>query len=126
MAQQAVPSRQRTIEVISDRQEYDQQRRIITAEGNVVVRFDGAVVDADRLQVNLNNLIAVGSGNVALTRGDQIMRGQSFKYNFLQDQGEIDNASGEIFIPSARTDLTFSPTDNNLIVTGKQIGRAHV
>jgi len=113
VAQQAVPSRQRTIEVISDRQEYDQQRRIITAEGNVVVRFDGAVVDADRLQVNLNNLIAVGSGNVALTRGDQILRGQSFKYNFLQDQGEIDNASGEIFIPSAQTDLTFSPTDNN-------------
>ncbi|WP_339459942.1 DUF3769 domain-containing protein [Nodularia spumigena] len=105
------PARQRTIEVISDRQEYDEQRRIITAEGNVVVRFDGSVVDADRLQVNLDNLIAVGSGNVALTRGDQVLRGERFNYNFIQDNGEIENASGEIFVPSAQRDLAFSSTD---------------
>lgn len=105
------PARERIVEVISDRQEYDDQRRIITAEGNVVVRFDGAVVDADRLQVNLDNLIAVGEGNVALTRGDQILRGQRFTYNFIQDSGEIENGSGEIFIPSAQTDLAFSPSD---------------
>ncbi|WP_414549130.1 DUF3769 domain-containing protein [Anabaena sp. CCY 0017] len=105
------PARQRTVEVISDRQEYDQQRRIITAEGNVVVRFDGAVVDADRLQVNLDNLIAVGSGNVALTRGEQVLRGERFSYNFIQDNGEIENGSGEIFVPSSQTDLAFSPTE---------------
>jgi hypothetical protein len=105
------PARERIVEVISDRQEYDDQRRIITAEGNVVVRFDGAVVDADRLQVNLDNLIAVGEGNVALTRGDQILRGQRFTYNFIQDSGEIENGSGEIFVPSAQTDLAFDPTD---------------
>ncbi|TVP56850.1 MAG: DUF3769 domain-containing protein [Nodularia sp. (in: Bacteria)] len=104
------PARQRTVEVISDMQEYDQKRRIITAEGSVVVRFDGAVVDADRLQVNLDNLIAVGSGNVALTRGDQILRGERFSYNFIQDNGEIENGSGEIFLPSAQSDLAFSPT----------------
>lgn len=104
-------ARQRTIQVISDRQEYDQIRRIVTAEGNVVVRFDGAVVDADRLQVNLDNLIAVGSGNVALTRGDQVLRGERFTYNFIQDNGEIENGSGEIFTPSAQIDLAFSSTN---------------
>ncbi|MCG6137499.1 MAG: DUF3769 domain-containing protein [Nostoc sp. LLA-1] len=105
------PARERIVEVVSDRQEYDEQRRIITAEGNVVVRFDGAVVDADRLQVNLDNLIAVGEGNVALTRGDQVLRGQRFTYNFIQDSGELENGSGEIFVPSAQTDLAFDPTD---------------
>ncbi|WP_414526504.1 DUF3769 domain-containing protein [Nodularia chucula] len=105
------PVRQRTVEVISDRQEYDAERQIITAEGNVVVRFDGAVVDADRLQVNLDNLIAVGSGNVALTRGDQVLRGERFSYNFIQDNGEIENGSGEIFVPSAQRDLAFSASD---------------
>lgn len=104
-------ARQRTIEVISDRQEYDQIRRIVTAVGNVVVRFDGAVVDADRLQVNLDNLIAVGSGNVALTRGDQVLRGERFTYNFIQDNGEIENGSGEIFIPSAQQDFAFSSSN---------------
>ncbi|NJR16670.1 MAG: DUF3769 domain-containing protein [Calothrix sp. CSU_2_0] len=98
----------RVVEVISDRQEYDEQRRVVTAEGNVVVRFDGAVVDADRLQVNLDNLIAVGDGNVALTRGDQVLRGQKFTYNFIQDNGELEAGSGEIFIPSAGTDLGFA------------------
>ncbi|MBH8571856.1 DUF3769 domain-containing protein [Nostocaceae cyanobacterium CENA369] len=105
------PPTQRIVEVTSDRQEYDEQRRIVTAEGNVVVRFDGAVVDADRLQVNLDNLIAVGEGNVALTRGDQILRGQRFTYNFVQDSGELENGRGEIYIPSVSTDFAFNSTD---------------
>ncbi|WP_138498296.1 DUF3769 domain-containing protein [Nostoc sp. PA-18-2419] len=106
-----LPAAPRIVEVTSDRQEYDEQRRIITAVGNVVVRFDGAVVDADRLQVSLNNLIAAGEGNVTLTRGDQILRGQRFTYNFVQDSGELQNGGGEIYVPSADTDLAFSSTD---------------
>ncbi|MBH8556222.1 DUF3769 domain-containing protein [Nostocaceae cyanobacterium CENA357] len=105
------PARVRVVEVTSDQQEYDEQRRIVTAQGNVVVRFDGAVIDADRLQVNLDNLIAVGEGNVALTRGDQVLRGQRFTYNFVQDSGELENGRGEINIPSAQTDFAFLPND---------------
>jgi lipopolysaccharide export system protein LptA len=101
----------RIVEVTSDRQEYDEQRRIITAVGNVVVRFDGAVVDADRLQVNLDNLIAAGEGNVTLTRGDQVLRGQRFTYNFVQDSGELENGRGEIYVPSAQADFGFLPTN---------------
>ncbi|MEH2161160.1 MAG: DUF3769 domain-containing protein [Nostoc sp.] len=103
------PASPRVVEVTSDRQEYDEQRRIITAVGNVIVRFDGAVVDADRLQVNLDNLIAAGEGNVTLTRGDQILRGQRFTYNFVQDSGELVNGRGEIYVPSSQTDFAFSP-----------------
>jgi hypothetical protein len=104
-------ARERIVEITSDRQEYDEQRRIVTAEGNVVVRFDGAVVDAERLQVSLENLIAVGEGNVALTRGDQVLRGQRFTYNIVQDSGELTNGRGELFIPTAGTDFSFLPTD---------------
>ncbi|MBN3869303.1 DUF3769 domain-containing protein [Nostoc sp. JL33] len=107
------PARPRIVEVTSDRQEYDEQRRIVTAVGNVVVRFDGAVVDADRLQVNLDNLIAAGEGNITLTRGDQVLHGQRFTYNFVQDSGELENGRGEIYVPSAQTDFAFSPTDVN-------------
>ncbi|OUL33670.1 DUF3769 domain-containing protein [Nostoc sp. 106C] len=106
-----LPTRPRTVEVISDRQVFDDQRRIVTAEGNVVVRFDGAVVDADRLQINLDNLIAVGEGNVALTRGDQVLRGQRFTYNFIQDSGELQKGRGEIYVPTAQRDVAFLPTD---------------
>ena len=105
------PATPRTVEVISDRQVYDDQRRIVTAEGNVVVRFDGAVVDADRLQISLDNLIAVGEGNVALTRGDQVLRGQRFTYNFIQDSGQLEKGRGEIYLPTAERDVAFLPTD---------------
>ncbi len=105
------PDTRRVIEVIADNQEYDEQRRVVTAEGNVVVRFDGAVVDADRIQVSLDNLIAVGEGNVALTRGDQVLRGQRFTYNFVQDTGEMLAGRGEIFLPTAEQDFAFLPTD---------------
>lgn len=106
-----LPARQRIVEVTSDRQEYDEQRRIITAQGNVLVRFDGAVLDADRVQVNLDNLVAAGEGDIVLTRGDQVLRGQRFTYNFVQDSGELENGSGEINIPSASQDFAFLPTD---------------
>jgi len=105
------PQIRRVIDVVADRQEYDEERHIVTAEGHVVVRLDGSVVDADRLQVSLDNLVAVGDGNVALTRGGQVLRGQHFTYNFIQDNGQLQNARGEVFIPSAGKDLSFLPTD---------------
>jgi hypothetical protein len=96
----------------SDRQEYDEQRQIVTADGNVLLRFDGGVLDADRLQVNLLNLIAVGEGNVAFTRGQQVLRGEQFTFNFFQNSGDLLNGSGEIFIPTAGTDFSGTlPTD---------------
>lgn len=105
------PAKERIIEVTSDKQVYDEQRRVVTAEGNVVVRFDGTVVNAERLQVSLDNLIAVGEGNVVLTRGDQILRGQRFTYNFVQDTGDLQNGGGDVYVPNAGTDLSFLPTD---------------
>jgi lipopolysaccharide export system protein LptA len=109
-AEKISPQKTRIVEVIADRQEYDQERRIVTAEGNVVVRFDGAVIDADTLRINLDNLIAVGEGNVALTRGNQIFQGQRFTYNFIQDSGDLENGKGELYIPTTATDFAFSPS----------------
>ncbi len=101
----------RVIEIIADKQTYDENRRVVTAEGNVVVRFDGSVVDADSLQVNIDNLIAVGEGNVAVTRGEQVLRGQRFTYNFIQDTGDLESGSGEVNIAQAQEDLSFSQPD---------------
>ncbi|AFZ03211.1 DUF3769 domain-containing protein [Calothrix sp. PCC 6303] len=103
------PENKRIVEVLADRQEYDEVRRVVTAQGNVIVRFDGSIVSADRLQVSLDNLIAVGDGNVVLTRGDQVLQGQKFTYNFIQDDGQLEQGRGEIFIPTAGTDLSFTP-----------------
>ncbi|HEY9857883.1 MAG TPA: DUF3769 domain-containing protein [Candidatus Obscuribacterales bacterium] len=102
------PAASGVIELSADRQEYDEQRRVFTAEGNVLMRFRGAVLDTERLQVNIPNRFAVAEGNVALTRGEQVLRGDRFEYNFVQNTGTIAGARGEIFLPTASTD--FAPT----------------
>lgn len=93
------------IELTADRQEYDDQRKVITAQGNVVLRFREALLNADQVEVNLPNRIIVAEGNVSLTRGQQVLRGQRFEYYFVQDSGVILNARGELYTPTAGTDL---------------------
>ena len=98
----------RVVEITSDQQEYDEERQVITAQGNVEMRFAQAVLTADRIEVNLVNRIAVAQGNVALVRGEQVLRGNRFEYFFVQDQGVIRQANGELYLPAAESD--FSPT----------------
>jgi hypothetical protein len=93
------------VELTADYQEYDELHQIFTAEGHVLMRFQGALLDADRLQVNLNNRLAVAEGNVALTRGKQVLRGQRFAYNFVQGSGTVLNARGEIYLSRTSTDF---------------------
>ena len=105
-----------TIEVIADRQEYDQQKEIIIAEGNVVMRFAQAVLISDRLEVNLHDRLAVAQGNVVLRRGQQVLRGEKFEYYLVQDRGKIINARGEIFQPTLSQDTDPSlPTDETIL-----------
>ncbi|VEP16117.1 Organic solvent tolerance protein OstA [Hyella patelloides LEGE 07179] len=94
------------VEVIADRQEYDESTQVITAEGNVVMRFAEAVMTSDRIQINLADRIAVAEGNVNLTRGEQILQGSRFEYFLVQDRGVITNARGQIDRSSLNRDLT--------------------
>ncbi|NET35790.1 MAG: DUF3769 domain-containing protein [Cyanothece sp. SIO1E1] len=102
------------IELTADRQQFDEQRRIFTAQGNVVMRFNGAVLDADRLQVNIPNRIAVAEGNVALTRGEQVLRGERFEYDFVQEAGTVFGASGEIFLGTVSSDFSSEPLSTDV------------
>jgi hypothetical protein len=100
------------LELTADRQEYDEQRKVVTATGNVMLRFREALLDADRVEINLPNRLVVAEGNVALTRGSQVLRGERFEYYFVQDSGVILNANGQLYTPTAGTDLSIAtPTD---------------
>ena len=92
------------IEVIADRQEYDRQREVITAEGKVTMRFAQSVMTSDRLEINLRDRLAVAQGNVVLKRGEQVLRGSKFEYYLVSDRGMIHQAGGEIFQPSLSRD----------------------
>lgn len=97
------------LELTGDRQEYDEQEKVVTAEGNVSLRFRSGLLNADRVQINLPNRLVVATGNVALTRGNQVLRGERFEYYLVQDTGVVLNASGEFYTPTSGTDLSISP-----------------
>jgi lipopolysaccharide export system protein LptA len=92
------------VEIVADRQEYDDRNQIITASGNVVMRFNEAILVTDRIQINLKDRLAVAQGKVTLTRGEQILRGDRFEYYFALDRGTVYNANGEIYQSSIERD----------------------
>jgi hypothetical protein len=108
------PDKISVVELNADRQEYDQIQQLITAEGEVLMRFNQAVLTADTLTINLADNIAVAEGNVTLTRGNQVLKGNRFEYFFAQNSGVIFEARGEIDQATTSTDLDINlPTDVN-------------
>ncbi|WP_081942817.1 DUF3769 domain-containing protein [Myxosarcina sp. GI1] len=103
------------VEVIADRQEYDTELEVITAEGNVVMRFANSVLTGDRLEVNLADRIAVAQGNVVLTRGKQVLRGSKFEYYLVQDRGVVYDAGGQIDRARLNRDLQTELPPNPII-----------
>jgi lipopolysaccharide export system protein LptA len=93
------------VELQAEQQEYNNTAQVITASGKVVMRFRSALLKADRLEVSLQTKKAVATGNVSLKRGQQILTGERFDYDFGNDKGSITTAGGEIFQPSIARDL---------------------
>ncbi len=94
-----------TVELNSDLQEFDNNTQVITATGKVVLKFNQAVLNADRLRVDLRTKIAIAEGNVSLIRGQQTLYGNQFEYNFADDKGSITEARGDIYQPTLVRDL---------------------
>jgi hypothetical protein len=94
-----------TVELNSDQQEFNNNTQVITATGKVVLKFNKAVLNADRVRVDLRTKMAVAEGNVSLLRGQQTLYGSQFEYNFEDDNGTITEARGDIFQPTLVRDL---------------------
>lgn len=93
------------VELNAEQQEFDNINQVIIASGKVTLRFKNALLSADKLRVNLNTKIAIAEGNVTLIRGQQILYGKQFEYNFDADKGSITQARGDIYQPTLVNDL---------------------
>jgi len=107
IAQGEMTSPQEVLEVMADRQTYNPQTQVVTAEGDVRVRFAQGILLADELKINVATRMAVGTGNVSFRRGEQVLSGDRFEYNFLQDEGVIQNGRGEVYQPTLPRDTSF-------------------
>ncbi len=93
------------LRLTADYQAYDPTTQIITAQGNVLLVLNDAIIEADELWLNLVNRYALADGNVLLTRGAQIVRGSQAEYNFIQQSGKVSNAVGTLYRPEIAGDL---------------------
>ncbi len=96
------------LELTSDTQEFDQGRSVITAQGDVLMRFQGGVLSADRIQINTVSRIVVADGNAALVRGQQRLRGDRIEYNITQETGRVLAASGRFNTAASGSELDLS------------------
>ncbi len=93
------------IELRAEEQSYDSKEQIVTATGNVRVRFRNALLKADQVTVDIQSRRAVATGNVLIKRGEQVLRGDRFDYDFGNDKGEITSASGDVYQPTLERDV---------------------
>ncbi len=101
-----------TIELNADTQEFNNTTQVVTATGKVIVRFKTAILRSDTLQVNLKTKKALAQGNVSLMRGKQVIYGNQFEYDFEEDKGSILTARGDIYQPTLVTDLNIAAKTN--------------
>lgn len=100
------------VEVRGDKQEYNSERQVVTAAGNAFMRFRGAILDAEWLQVNLQSRMAVAEGNVDFRTGQQRLQGERLQYDIEKNQGDMSQARGQVYFPTSGTDFgTTLPTD---------------
>lgn len=93
------------LQLTSDYQEYDPIRQVVIAQGNVVLQLERSRLQADELRLNVVNRFALAEGNVLLSRGAQVIRGEQAEYSFTQGMGMIRSARGELFIPALESDF---------------------
>ncbi|MEB3341563.1 DUF3769 domain-containing protein, partial [Okeania sp.] len=113
-----IPLQADVVEVTAESQEYNEQQQLITAVGNVTVRFSQGIVSADKVQVNLITRQLLATGNTIFTQGQQVLLGERMEYNFVLDRGSIEKASGVVFVGQAEESASSLPTTEGVGALG--------
>ncbi len=87
---QVAPEQQQgRVEIDADRLEFDSDRRIMTAIGNVLIQQGIDVLRADFVEFDMESQEARAQGNITMRRGDRTWEGEELSYNFRTRQGDF-------------------------------------
>ena len=112
------------IKINSDTQQYNDRRRVVTANGNVLMRLGDTLLNAEWLQVNLLSRFAVAEDEVFLTNGTQVMEGDRLEYDIVRNEGTMHEAKGQMLLSNSNSSVaTTLPTD---VTAGAGLERALV
>ncbi len=101
------------LEVTGDRQDFDTLKRVLSAVGNVLLRFREAELTADRIRTTVQDRQVVAEGQVTLTRGKQVLQGERLEYSLDQNRGIFFKPSGTISFPTSERDFSLDTTSTN-------------
>ena len=100
-----------SLNVRADRQYTDTKSKATIAEGNVSVRLGNAELHADRIEFDAAYRTLYARGAVRFRRGNQFFQASSFRYNLVQNEGQLNDVYGVIDLEEPLTNpLTTSRT----------------
>ena len=99
------------LQVQADRQYSDRRTNVTIAEGNVSIQLGNAELSADRIEFDAGFRTLYARGAVRFRRGNQYFQASSFRYNLVQNEGQLNDVYGIIDLEEPLTNpLTTSRT----------------
>lgn len=83
------PYNTQPFDVQADILDYDQEKGVVIATGNAIVRRDDEILRSDYALVNVASQDVIADGRVAFQRGNDIWVGDRLHYNFRSKHGDF-------------------------------------
>ena len=84
-----------------------ESQQFLYADGNVVVRYNGGILKADKLTYDKKNQVAEASGNIQIYLNKQLFEAKSFKYDLINKKGSLIQVKGVFNSKDVISDLNF-------------------
>jgi lipopolysaccharide assembly outer membrane protein LptD (OstA) len=77
------------IECDGDTVEYFETEKKVVGKGDVVITYKDMKLTSDKVTIWTETYSALAEGNVTLTQGDNIFKGEKIEYNFKENSGSV-------------------------------------
>lgn len=92
------------ISLSADTMSDDPARQTVEASGSVVLTWQGMVLNANRVTYNRASHLLTATGSVTITKGEDILRGETVRLDLESGRGELEHA--QLNVPSAHITFT--------------------
>ncbi len=103
-----------TLKIFADKQ-YDYDQDVYLAEGNVKAIINGGILRSDSLRYEKSTGILSAEGNIRFTKGEQLFKGQEFRFNLYKKEGLIKNAYGVLDVRNVLNDLNIYSNSTKIL-----------
>ncbi len=95
----------RQLQLSSDRQSYDPDKKVFVAEGDAKAKINGYWLQADRIEFDRGLKTLYAKGRVRFYKGSQYFQASSLRYSFIEQEGKLEDVYGVIDLATLDKDL---------------------